>query len=246
MQSRLYQQAAYKALEEGNTAQARQIATDHLQENARDSVMRQVAFKEMAQKGASTRIEDVRQTLARLQSDSEKIDLLLQIALTVQKDNEKFAIQLLEEAKQIANRRATSYDQFEQQLRVSHAFASLDPARSFEILDSGISQVNELLNAASVLNGFEVSMFRDGEMLMQGGNGLVGIISRFGQELAQLANKDVDRADALAGRFQFAESRIMVRMTIVQGLLGVQPASGNQMSFRNFNIGGGDVYVRPN
>ena len=31
MQPRLYQQAAYKALEEGNADRARQIATDHLQ-----------------------------------------------------------------------------------------------------------------------------------------------------------------------------------------------------------------------
>ena len=33
MQSRLYQQAAYKAIEEGDTDRARQIANDHLQNN---------------------------------------------------------------------------------------------------------------------------------------------------------------------------------------------------------------------
>ena len=41
MKSRLYQQAAYKALEEGDTEKARQIATTHLQNNARDAVMRE-------------------------------------------------------------------------------------------------------------------------------------------------------------------------------------------------------------
>src|SRR6185437_4212020 len=38
-QSRLYQQAAYKALEHGDTDRARQIANDHLQSNAKDAVM---------------------------------------------------------------------------------------------------------------------------------------------------------------------------------------------------------------
>ncbi|HEV2834649.1 MAG TPA: hypothetical protein VGW58_04980 [Pyrinomonadaceae bacterium] len=244
MQSRLYQQAAYKALEEGNTAQARQIASDHLQANARDSVMQRIDFSEMAQKGAGARLDEIRQSVARLQTDNEKIDLLIQIARDTQKVNEKLATQLLEEARQLTNRRPTSYDQFEQQLKVARAFATLDTARSFEILDPGISQLNELMNAASVLNGFEVSMFRDGEMWMQGSSGLVSMINRYGQELALLAKTDFERAEALAGRFQFAEPRIMTRLSIVQGLLGVTPsASFSATGFRNFSD---NVIIRPN
>ena len=244
MQSRLYQQAAYKALEEGNTDRARQIATDHLQANARDGVMQRIVFAEMVQKGGTARLEEIRQTIARLQSDNEKIDALIQMARDAQRDNEKFATQLLEEARQLTNRRPASYDQFEQQLKVAHAFATLDTARSFEILDPGISQLNELLNAASVLNGFEVSMFRDGEMWMQGSSGLISMINRYGQELALLANTDLERAEALAGRFQFAEPRIMTRLSIVQGLLGVAPArSFGATGFRNFSD---TVIVRPN
>jgi len=166
------------------------------------------------------------------------------MARDAQRDNEKFATQLLEEARQLTNRRPASYDQFEQQLKVAHAFATLDTARSFEILDPGISQLNELLNAASVLNGFEVSMFRDGEMWMQGSSGLISMINRYGQELALLANTDLERAEALAGRFQFAEPRIMTRLSIVQGLLGVAPArSFGATGFRNFSD---TVIVRPN
>jgi len=131
----------------------------------------------------------------------------------------------LDEARQIVNRRAVSYQQFEQQLKVAHAFGSVDPARSFELMEPGITQLNELLQAASVLSGFEISMFRDGEMSIQGGNGLTAIITRYGQELAVLARSDFERSDTLAGRFQFTEPRIMVRLAIVQGLLNVRPVS---------------------
>jgi len=79
MQSRIYQQAAYKALDEGDTERARQIATDHLQSNVRDAVMKRIDFREMTKKAEATRIEDVRQAVARLQSDNEKLDLLLQV-----------------------------------------------------------------------------------------------------------------------------------------------------------------------
>ncbi|HEY2963104.1 MAG TPA: hypothetical protein VGJ37_11850 [Pyrinomonadaceae bacterium] len=219
MQSRLYQQAAFKAIEEGDTNRARQIASDHLQANARDSVMQRIDFREMAQKAEGARLDEIRQILARVQSDDDKIDLLLQLARDTKQSNAKLASQLLDEAKQMTSRRATSYDQFEQQLKVADAFATVDPTRSFEVIEPGISQLNELLSAATVLNGFEVNMFRDGEMSMQAGSGLTAMVNRFGQELAVLARSDFERAETLAGRFQLAEPRIMARLAIVQGLL---------------------------
>ena len=236
MQSRIYQQAALKALEEGNTERARQIATDHLQNTARESIMQRIDFREMAQKAEGTRFEEIRQLVARLQSENEKLDLLVQMAGDAQKTNPKLAVQLLEEARQLTNRRATSYQHFEQQLKVARAFAAVDPAKSFEIMDPGISQINELLSAAAVLSGFEISMFRDGEMSIQGGNGLTATINRYGQELAVLARSDFERSDTLAGRFQFAEPRIMARLAIVHGLLGIRSA-GPGRGFATFAAG---------
>ncbi len=240
LQSRVYQQAAFKAIDEGNTDRARQIATDHLQSGARDMVMQRIDFRELAKKAEGTRMDEIRQSLARLQSDGERIDLLLQRATDLQTSNSKLSHQLLEEARQMTNRRATSYDHFEQQLKVSHAFAAVEPARSFEVLDPGISQLNELLSAAALLSGFELNIFRDGELPLQGGNGLTSTVSRYGQELALLAKTDVERSETLAGRFQFPEPRIIARLSIVQGLLGVQPAQPNPNNFRgpgqNFNF----------
>lgn len=245
-QSRLYQQAAFRALEEGNADRARQIATDHLPANTRDSVLQRIEFRELVKKADSTRFEEIRQSVNRLQSDNEKIEMLIQLAGDAQKTNQKLAIQLLEEARQITNRRATSYDQFNQQLRVARAFVSTDTARSFEVLEPVISHINELLNAASILNGFEINMFRDGEMTMQGGSALTTTISRIGQELANLARTDFERADTLAGRFQLTEPRIMTRMSIVEGLL-TPPRPDRPSGTVPVNVGrvGQTVNVRP-
>jgi hypothetical protein len=232
VQSRLYQQAAYKALEEGDAERARQIATDHLSQKARDILMERIELQEMAKKPDGPRLERIRQAVAKLQSDEEKLNLLLQVAEDAKKDNPKLAIQLLDEAKQMTNRRASNYNHFEQQLRVAHAFATVDPARSFEILDPGISHLNELLGAAALLSGFEINMFRDGEMALQDGNGLTRIINQYGRELAVLARSDFDRAETLAGRFQVPESRIMTRLAIVQGLLTQTPAAPARIAVR--------------
>ena len=209
MQPRFYDQAAFKALDEGNADRARQIATDHLDARARDVVLQRIDFRELTKKTENSRLDEIRQNLARLHSDNERIDLLLQMTTDLQQSNPELARQLLEEARQITNRRATNYDQFEQQLRVAHAFASIEPARSFEVLDPGISQINELLSAAALLSGFEVNIFREGELPLQGGSGLVNMVTRYGQELALLAKNDFERSETLAGRFQLSEPRIV-------------------------------------
>lgn len=242
MQSRVYQRAATKALEEGKPDLARQIASDYLDGTARDRILKQVEFRQIAEKADATRLDELRATLSGLRSDEERIDLLVQLSFASRQDNPKLAVQLLDQAKQLANRRAVNYQQFEQQLKVAEAFRELDPSRSFEVLEPGIAQLNELLSAAATLSGFEVNVFRDGELPLESRNNLSGMISRYGQALGVLARADFERAQTLAERFQFTEPRIITRIAIVQGLLGYQPAARNPN--REIRGVGGDI-VRP-
>ena len=226
MQNRLYQQAALKALDEGNADRARQIANDHLDGTTRDSVLQRVDFQLIASKVEAENMDQLRQALASLHSDDERIDLLLQMAAATQRpgsktNDKKLALKLLGEAQRLTNRRAGNYQQFEQQLKVAEAFAPLDPARSFEVLDPGINQLNELLSAAAVLSGFEVNIFRDGELPLETGSELGSMVARYGQQLAGLAKIDFERAEASANKFQLAEPRLLARLTIVRSVLGV-------------------------
>jgi hypothetical protein len=242
MQSRIYQRAATKALEEGNPDRARQIAGDYLQGAARDRILRQVEFRQISEKTDATRLDELRATLYGLRSDDERIDLLVQLSFASRQDNPKLAVQLLDQARQLTNRRAVNYQQFEQQLKVAEAFRDLDPSRSFEVLEPGISQLNELLSAAATLSGFEVNVFRDGELPLESRNNLSGMINRYGQALGILARSDFERAQALAERFQFTEPRILTRISIVRSLLD------NQSAARPLNLdsgGRGRDLVRP-
>ena len=232
MQSRIYQQAALKALDEGNADRARQIANDHLEPAARDSVLRAVDFRKTSENFDSSKMDEVRQTLSTLRSDDERIDFLLQLSNTAKKNNAKQALEFLDEAREITNRRAVNYQQFEQQLKVADAFKELAPARSFEILESGIMQLNELLSAAATLNGFEVNVFQDGELPLEGRNGLSNMVNRYGQALAGLAKKDLERAQTVADRFQLSESRIVAKLAIVRNMLGVEAVPSSNPRLR--------------
>ena len=241
IQPQLYRQAAQKAIDEGNTDRALEIANNHLDERNKTSIMQAVDFKRMATNASTEKLNEIKAKLAALPSDSERVKNLIDLSTATQKDNPKLALRFLEDARTLVSKRATNYQDFQDQIRVADAFAAVDSKRSFELLEGGITQLNELLSAATVLNGFEVDIFKDGEMSLRAGNDLVGMVTRYGQELAALARVDFDRARVTADRFQMAEPRLNAKLTIAQSFLGTRPVgSPNRRGQFNFNFNFGN------
>lgn len=227
IQSRLYQQAAQKAVDEGNSDRALQIANEHLDESGKNSIMQAVDFKRMATNAAPEKLNEIKQKLAALPSDSDRVRYLLDLSTAMQKDNPKLSLRFLDDARSLVSKRATNYQEFADQLKVADAFSSQDPKRSFELLELGIGQLNELLAAAAVLNGFEVDIYKDGELSLRADNDLVTMVARYGQQLAALAKIDFEHARMTADRFQLSEPRLNAKLSIVQNVLGGQPPSNN-------------------
>jgi hypothetical protein len=232
MQAELYQRAASKALDEGNSDRAKQIATEHLNPTQRSSILQMIEAQQLARKSGDDAMDGIRQSLSRLSTDEERIKLLLQLSGSTQKDNPKLSIQILTEAQKLVGGRVTSYQQFDSQLQVAKAFASVDASHSFEVLEPGINQLNELLPAAALLSGFELNIFRDGELPLQDGSRLSGTVNQYAEALAQLAKNDFERAQLTAEKFQLLEARIFTRLAIARGVLGGQAnSSGGNRGF---------------
>jgi hypothetical protein len=236
LQPALYRQAADRAISEGNIERAQQIANDHLDEKGRTSVTQAIDFKKLTMNVTNDKLGEIREKLAALPSDADRIKYLADLAAATQKDNPKLSLKFAEDARALVAKRAATYRDMENQLRVAELFATIDPKRSFDVLEPGISQLNELLAAAQVLNGFEVEVYRDGELPLQGGSELGSMISRYGQEIASLAKLDFERAQITADRFQFAEPRLITKLAIVQGAFGVRPSQFDNQRF-NFRFG---------
>ena len=220
-QPMLYRQAAMRSLQDGNTEQARSIANQYLEPGMRENVLQAVDRAQTAQTVAAGNIEQARQSLNRLRTNEEKVDLLANLsAAALKQKNQKLASQLLQEAERLVDQKADNYQQLEARAKLARAYAELDPARGLETLEGGIGQLNELLAAAALLNGFEVNFLREGELPMQGNSGLSRVLLRYGQNLAMLARQDFVGAETAANRFQHPEARVFVRLAITQGVLG--------------------------
>jgi hypothetical protein len=104
-------------------------------------------------------------------------------------------------------------------------YAIVEPTKTFEMIESLVDQANELLAAASMLNGFltPAGTFRKGELVLP--PGYTNVTQRFrdlGKQLAALALFNFERTKAAADKFQRNETRIMARLFIVQSVLSEQ------------------------
>jgi hypothetical protein len=227
----LYEQAAWKALYKGDAERGRQIVNDHIRDATdRDRILE--GFDRMALWEAmrKERVNEVRQKLSRIKSKDERANILAQLAFAAAlKKDRKLALELLNEALPLVNFKPKSDGELHTLLQVGRVYALVEPVKAFEMIESLVDQANDLLSAASVLNGFFLpsGVFKKGEMVLPPGYSNVSVRFRqLGKEISALARLNFERTKAAADKFQRNEARIMARLFIAQGVLSEQLGSG--------------------
>lgn len=231
MRDFVYQRAALKAMEQGDSDRARQIIEDHASEPAhRRYMMAEIERQLMMKAAAEGKMEQTRQMLSRLRTNEERVMVLTQLATVAStKGDKKAALALLDEARSMVGSRARNFTQLGAQLQVARGYARLDPARSLLILEPVIDQLNELIGAGALLGGFFSEQFvKDDEILLHVMNSFAGgFAGEFAGELKALASADFDRTKATADRFQRSEIRIMARLLIARSILDPPNPTGS-------------------
>ena len=238
MRDQFYSQAAWKVFHEGNDPErARQIlenvSNSQQRAQARRNLDQQLQWR-AAQQG---NFAEARQLAARLRGVDERVTALLQIAGQATAAGEgQTARQVLEEARGLAEGLGRGQQQFSQRLQVAAAYAQVDASVSFEMVESAVGHLDELLDAASVLDGFGHDSFLEGELRAQGGYVWNELIGQCAQTLAALAPNDFERAAAVAKKFRRPEARTTAQLLLAQNVLGSlsQAASPRPKGVRQF------------
>jgi len=217
----LYMNAAWKAFNDGGDPErARQIVDNisnpQQRAQARKNIDQQLQWR-AAQQG---NFAEARQMASRLPTVEEKVTALVQIAgAASSKGDKQTALQVLAEARGLLDGQAHGYAQFTAWLQIASAYAPLDADASFALVESAIGQLNELVDAAAVVNGFGQEPFKDGELKLQGSYPWSDLIGQCAGTLAALAPSDFERASADAKRFQRADARALAELLLAQSLL---------------------------
>ena len=217
----LVHQAAWKSINQGDDEKARQIIDKITDPRQRADMKSQLVRQAFYRANEQRKVSEARALALRLTSVEEQVVLLVQLAVSSAANGDKpLAFQLLGEAQALLPDRAASYGQLQAQMQIAGAYEDLDASKSTPIVEKVIDQVNELVSAALVLNGFDVQgYFRSGEFVITGGNPLNNMAQECGRALASGARNDLDRARSVAERFQRPEMRLIALLQIARAAL---------------------------
>jgi hypothetical protein len=224
-QSLLYQNAAWKAVNSGDIARAKEIA-----EKIADPVQRRQVIDQLDNQAARTSEGDNKAVEARRLSEkastiNRKIEILLQSAMALA-TNDKAALDLLAEAKSVLASTPQSAAELNAQIQLIQVYLRLDPEQAFGQLQPLVVRLNEMVAAAVVLDGVDYHYLKDGEWVMQSGNALCNLVMSLNRMLAGLGRVDFDRARTLADQIGRPEMRVMMEIDLAQTTISGKPNMG--------------------
>jgi hypothetical protein len=142
------------------------------------------------------------------------------------KGDAQAARQALEDARAAADAQSPGQQQFRARLQIAAAYAQFEPSESFEIVESEIARLNELLDAAAAVEGFGQESFRDGELRPNYGYVWGEMVSLCTSALTALAPSDFERASAASKSFRRPDIRAAAELQLAQGVLSTMPRGG--------------------
>lgn len=221
----LYYDAAHEALRIGDLKRARQLAAHIKDASMRLTFLYNVDDRELEEAGEQGDIQKARPVLAKAYSLKERIFVLVQIAeVQFAKGNDVTARQLLTEARQELGKRMTTEVELLSQFRLAQAYAKIEPAQGFEIIEITIPRINEIISAARILDEVKTNYyFRQGELQFRGtAANLIALLIPQMAALSTLAKENFLRSTSLAAKYQRNEVQILARLSICEGLLKKQ------------------------
>lgn len=234
MRSALYSSAAWKLFEAGDAERARQLIADNLSGTEREQALAQIDRRLIARSLEQGKLDEAKKMIARVQSKKGRATQLSLLAMALSKKGErKIALELMEEARKLINPEPENQEEINTLLIVARAYADVEPARAFELIEPVVEQANEMISAAALLDKFSAGgqggMFRKGEMVLQPGFMTAStMFTQYGKELGALARADFTRTKQVADRFQRNEVRLMARLLIAQSILSDRLSAGEE------------------
>jgi len=147
---------------------------------------------------------------------------MAELAILLEKKGEhEEAVKLLDDAQALVKVDLKSDSQSNALLAFMLAYALVEPAKAFAIIEPIVDRANDDISKLLLLDKITKSgATKNGEiMLPQPGMPLDFEILKYGPGVVALANADFSRTKALADRFQRPELRILARLMLAQSIL---------------------------
>jgi hypothetical protein len=224
MEAEIYWRAAVKAMANGDTERALKIANDFNGDpQAKQRLLAELKGYEGAGSVTDEQLAQVQTELDKLPQVEDQFRFLVGLANRAGAKNRPAALKLLEQATGIAESMKPGKVQMTSQLVLALLYCAEKSDRGLAMMESLISKLNEMIDAAAKLDEFETHYLRDGEWNMSANGPLGEMLTYLSQNAAYYAWTDFDRAVNLAAQFDRTEVRMMAQTKLAQSILAGPP-----------------------
>ena len=171
--------------------------------------------------------EDTSEELLRdanqLPDESEMFNYLFRMATEIGTRNPQTTLRLLDRASELLDKVPPERWQMQYKIGIAARYCQVKSDRCFTMVEPIIRKMNELVSAATKLNGFDNRYLRNGEWNMTAEGGVGSLLTGLAQNAVYFGLYDFDRAIALSLQFERREIRMMAQLKLAQGVLEGPP-----------------------
>lgn len=215
----IYQTVSNKFVQAGNFDAARQVLNDNFSDDALDDAMSNLNAQYSYQLINAGRFNEAEQLINDF-PETTRIGALINLAQSIYnknpEENASYAGSVLGKARAAIPAKPENSNDMLHMMQIISAYANIDASESFRLFEPLIPQMNELTDAAAVLNEFQGgSNVREGEFLMSQGNSFGYYVDL--SVIRTLAVKDFDRTIGLVDEFSRREMRLGLKLQLLEG-----------------------------
>ncbi|HSE21660.1 MAG TPA: hypothetical protein VLB68_08365 [Pyrinomonadaceae bacterium] len=216
--------ALRKARRVGDVELQRKIVADFKGDpETRMHLEEQVARDESWLSVDEEKLIEIQTKAASLPRVMERLEYLFTAAARISQTNRPAALKLLEELGAQAETLKPGKERLQVQMGLALTYCSLNSDRGLSMMASVVPKLNELVDAAAKLDGFDINYLRDGEWNMSGEGAIGSLLTSLAQNANCFAYCDFDRSVKIAALFERTEIRMMAQLKLAQGILAGPP-----------------------
>jgi len=172
---------------------------------------------------SEAQIQEIQRQIATLTDPRRRADYLVETALRIGANNRALALKLLDQVTELAETHKQGSERTEILVGLAMLYCMETSDRGLTMMESQMPKLNELIDAAVKLDGFDTHYVRDGEWNMSAAGSLGELLTFLSKNAAYFAWCDFDRAVNLAAQFERPEIRMMAQLKLAQGIVAGPP-----------------------
>lgn len=233
----IYRTAANKLAQAGDLIRANQVLNDNFDDDALDDALHHLNWQysyNLINAGKFAEAESLIDNFP----ENTRLGALVNLANAVYQknpqENKSYAVAVLGKARALVSERPEDSQEMSNLMQIISAYVAVEPVEAFRLFEPLIPQMNELSEAAVVINGFQRnSNIKHGEFLLTNG-GSWGFYAADFSILTRLAANDFDRALKLIDDFTRRETRVSLKMQLAESIQ-IQSSADNSHKTRTLS-----------